>query len=207
MPGKFITVEGVDGSGKSTLISMLNKEFGRQKIDHVITREPGGTRLGKQLLDILRHDKDHVAAQAEYLLFAADRAQHFSEIVIPHLEKGSVVISDRSADSSLVYQGHGRGVDPSMIKTINSWVMHTIVPDAILYLRISKEEALKRLAARSKDLTSFERQDPSFWDKLINGFEQIFTKRDNVITLDAEKPAEKVYEQALAALRKKGICQ
>src|SRR5438067_1616217 len=109
--GMLITIEGIDGSGKSTLAKNLYQHLIANDVDALLTREPGATPLGKALRTILQEKNVAVCDQAEYLLFAADRAQHFKDTIIPALAKGTVVISDRMADSSLVYQGYGRGLN------------------------------------------------------------------------------------------------
>src|SRR3972149_5899470 len=121
----LITLEGIDGSGKSTLA----KKMADTLHNVVLTKEPGGSALGKKLREILQMQPVPITPIAEFLLFAADRAQHFDEVVIPALEQNKIVISDRMADSSLVYQGYGRGINMENIKLVNKWVMQDITPD------------------------------------------------------------------------------
>src|SRR5262245_6758669 len=108
-PGILITLEGIDGSGKSSIARELHTFFSSQ-YQTVLTKEPGGTPLGQRLRDLLQYQDIPVVAKAQYLLFAADRAQHFAYVVVPSLEQKCLVISDRMADSSIVYQGHGHGL-------------------------------------------------------------------------------------------------
>lgn len=133
--GLLIAVEGIDGSGKSTLAHHLFTWLSKQCTTTVIkTREPGGSPLGAHLRTIIQESNISLSHKAEFLLFAADRAQHFQEIIIPHLNQGHVVISDRLADSSVVYQGYGRGLDIAMIKSINSWAMNNRTADLTLFV-------------------------------------------------------------------------
>ncbi|MCK5633295.1 dTMP kinase, partial [bacterium] len=135
--GILIAVEGIDGSGKSTLANKLRDSFQKEQFPTVLTYEPGDTKLGKQLRKTLEEKPVPVCGQAEFLLYAADRAQHFVDVVIPALTQKKIVISDRMSDSSLAYQGYGRNFDLSLITMINKWVMHDIKPDITLYIKIS----------------------------------------------------------------------
>ncbi len=198
--GILIAIEGIDGSGKSTLAKNLYQELHNQNIPVVLTKEPGGSQLGRQLRTILQTQTVPLCPQAEYLLFAADRAQHFTEVIIPNLRASKIVISDRMADSSLVYQGHGRGLDLELIRTVNAFAMQAIQPDLVLYLRISPEQAMERLRKRNKELTAFEQEQASFSKKLVEGFDAIFKERKNVIYLDGTQAPEQLTNQAMDAL-------
>src|SRR3990172_1551765 len=121
--GLLITLEGIDGSGKSTLANAIVTALTTLGKHVVLTKEPGGTALRTELRAILQTQKNPVCDKAEFLLFAADRSQHFKELIVPALEQGQIVISDRMADSSLAYQGFGRGLDKEMISSINRWAM------------------------------------------------------------------------------------
>lgn len=149
-----------------------------------MTKEPGDTTLGQKLRHILHEEKEHVCDLSEYLLFASDRAQHFTQIVIPALKQNKIVISDRMADSSLAYQGYGRGLNLEMIKSVNKWAMQNIEPDLTFYIKIDAKTAFDRIKKRNKTLTSFEKEKLEFWNKVLFGFEQIFKNRKNVITID-----------------------
>lgn len=183
--GFWIVFEGIDGVGKSTLIDSVSKELERRGYPVVRTGEPGGTPLGREIRQQLHFSQDHPVPLAEYLLFAADRAQHMSRIVLPALAAKKVVICDRSADSSLAYQGFGRGVDRDLIMLVNARAMQGISPDRVFYLRLTPEEALKRREARGEVLTSFEREKRAFFERVTNGFETVFAGRKNVTILDA----------------------
>lgn len=198
--GMLITLEGIDGSGKSTLAQAMRDALTQRNIPVFLTREPGGSDLGKQLRSMLQERSVALCPKAEFLLFAADRAQHFHDVIIPNLQKGMIVISDRMADSSLVYQGFGRGLDLGFIETVNAWAMDGIKPNLTLYLRISPEQARKRLALRSPHLTAFEKDVDDLRERLVNGFETIFAKRDNIITLNALESVEQLTDKAVTAL-------
>ncbi len=197
--GLLIPIEGIDGSGKSTLAHNLFTALNKQ-LPMFLTKEPGGSQLGKQLRTILQTQTIPVSAQAEYLLFAADRAQHFDEVIIPNLKQKKLIISDRMCDSSLVYQGYGRGLDLNMIKKINQWVMKDIKTDLTIYVRIPLSIALKRIQARNEQLTAFEREHTSFLEKLIVGFDAIYKNRKDVIFIDGNQKPEQVLQQTLDEL-------
>lgn len=198
--GLFITVEGIDGTGKSSLCKNV-KETLSSKYSVVLTKEPGGTQLGKGLRATLLQKDVAMCDKAEFLLFATDRAQHFHQIIEPNVQAGALVISDRCADSSLVYQGYGRGLNIEMIKTVNNWAMNGRQPDLVIYLKLSAKVAYERMAARNVPLNSFE-QETAFMEKLTAGFDTLVAPRDNVITLDAQVSQEELTAQAVAAIEK-----
>jgi len=195
--GLLITLEGIDGSGKSTLANALHNAITKKNIPVLLTREPGGSDLGKKLRTMLQDRSVSLCPKAEFLLFAADRAQHIHDVIIPNLQKGGLVISDRMADSSLVYQGFGRGLDLQFIEMVNIWAMNGIKPALTIYLKISPEQARERLASRSPQLTAFEKDVDGLRQRLVHGFETIFAQRDNVLTLDATLSVEELTAQAV----------
>ena len=199
--GFLITLEGIDGSGKSTLANHLNFQLTQLGYPTVLTKEPGGTPLGKKLRPILQEKDVAVCAQAEYLLFAADRAQHFHEVIIPNLMQKKIIISDRMADSSLVYQGYGRGLDKTIISTVNAWAMQQIKPNLTIYVKIPAQIALQRLRQSRPALTSFEKEGSDFLEKLIAGFSDVFKDRPHVLELDGTQSPEQLTKDALAAIQ------
>jgi dTMP kinase len=196
--GILIALEGIDGSGKSTLAQSLESSLTQFPI--IITKEPGATPLGKQLREILQAQEVPVHSKAEYLLFAADRAQHFAQTIIPYLNKKHLIISDRMSDSSLVYQGFGRGLDHTMLATINNWAMDKYKPDLTLYLKIDPILALHRIQKRRAQLTVFEKERMDFTQKLLEGFETLYKDRNDVIQLDAQQTIEHITQQATIAI-------
>lgn len=194
--GILISIEGIDGSGKSTLAANLNKLLAQDGLPVMLTREPGATPLGAQLRTIVQEKKVALCSKAEYLLFAADRAQHMHEVIMPALEQKKIIISDRMADSSLVYQGYGRGLDLAMIETINRWAMNDIKPDLTVYVRVSAATAMNRIIKRNAALSSFEKEHRTFIEKLINGFDTIFKTRNNSIIIDGEQTPNQVLDHA-----------
>lgn len=197
--GLLITVEGIDGSGKSVLCKGLQQELA-QSYDVLLTKEPGSTLLGKGLRNTLLQKDVPVCDKAEFLLFATDRAQHFCQVILPELSKNNIIISDRMADSSLVYQGYGRNLDTTILTTINKWAMNNRQPDLVFYLKIDAEKAYQRMAERNIPLNSFEKE-VEFMYKLSKGFDTLVAPRDNVVTLDALQSPEILVKMATESIK------
>lgn len=198
--GMLIVIEGIDGAGKSTLAQNLAQKLTSDGYEIVLTKEPGGSLLGKQLREILQTQLIPITPIAEYLLFAADRAQHIQDIVKPALARGAIVISDRMADSSLAYQGYGRGIDINHITQTNQWAMQGIEPDIVFYLKINAQDAAQRINKRTI-LTTFEKEQAAFVERLIAGFDTIFAQRTNVMPIDGTASIEHVTTLAHKAIR------
>jgi dTMP kinase len=160
----YIALEGAEGCGKSTQAARLATDLGA-----VLTRETGGTDIGRRVREIL-HDTDntHLASRAEALLTAADRAQHLHEVVVPALESGRHVVSDRSVWSTLAYQGYGRALALDDVRRINDWAVEGRWPDLVVFLDADPELLAARLADRHLD--RFEREDDAFHARVRDGF-------------------------------------
>lgn len=146
--GLFVTFEGPDGSGKTTQIALLTEYLQSQGYPVLVTREPGGTPIGDQIRAVL-HDIANVSmtSQAEFLLYSASRAQLVRQVIRPHLDKGEIVISDRYADSSMAYQGYGRGIPLDAIRLITQFATDGLTPDLTIYLDLPVEVGLQRKQA------------------------------------------------------------
>lgn len=199
--GFLVAVEGIDGSGKSSLCKNLEAAL-QQDYSVLLTKEPGGTPLGKGLRKTLLQKDVPVCDKAEFLLFATDRAQHMNQIVGPHLQQGGLVISDRMGDSSVVYQGYGRNLDITTIQTINLWAMNDRQPDLVLYLRITADQAYQRMHKRNEPLNSFEKEI-EFMNRLTQGFDELVAPRNTTVTLDATLDLETLTQQAVKALKER----
>lgn len=199
--GFLIAVEGIDGSGKSTLITQLHNALQETRRPVVITREPGATQLGAQLRTLLQEKTIPVGDRAEFLLFAANRAQHFQEIIIPALRNGALIISDRMDASSLAYQGYGRGLDLATLRMINAWAMHHVTPDLTIYVRITPHLALERVRTRGATLTAFEKEREDFMHKVAAGYDELFANRTDVLILDGTQPTATLTADAMQAIQ------
>lgn len=197
--GLFIAIEGIDGSGKSTLAKNLYNYLHNSGYETVLTKEPGGTALGLQLRSILQTKNTPVSIKAEFLLFAADRAQHFTDVIIPALNAKKIVISDRLNDSSIAYQGYGRGLDIDNLKQINSWAMSNIKPDLTIFVQVDTNTAFERIKARKEELTDFEKER-NFMTRVALGFEEIYKNRKNVIILDGNKNQKEILAEAIKSV-------
>ena len=204
--GSLITIEGIDGAGKSILVNALHQALLQEKYSVLLTKEPGGTFIGQMLKKVLLEEEKECDPRVEFLLFAADRAEHFKQLVLPALRRGAIVISDRMADSAVAYQGYGRGVDPHFIKSVNAFAMHGIEPDVTLYLRISPEEARKRFELRAEKQSTMEREGRDFWERVVFGYEQLLSSHSRIHALDAtahpKAVAHTAYEIVSSFLKK-----
>ena len=195
--GILIAIEGIDGSGKSTLAKNLYDQLSKQQYPVLLTKEPGATPLGQYLRTLVQEKRVPITAKAEFLLFAADRAQHFADVILPNLQQNKIIISDRMADSSIVYQGYGRCLDTAKITMINEWVMQNKRPDITIYVHVSTQIAAERILQRNVALTSFEKEKQEFIQKLMHGFDTLYKDRKDVIIVDGTQSPEKVTAQAL----------
>jgi len=186
--GILIAIEGIDGAGKTTLIKIVNTLLREEGFSTIITKEPGDTPVGKQIREILINQTTPMNYCTEYLLFAADRAQHFVEVIIPALQENKIVISDRLADSSLAYQGYGRHLSLEMIRTINAWAMNGRTPDITIFVHIPVKTALERCRKRSALIDAFEHE--ALLNDVAHGFEDIYKNRTDVFIVDGTKPRE-----------------
>ena len=164
---KFITLEGVDGAGKSTHINFIKKYLADKKINFLFTREPGGTVLGERLREILLHDDMH--AETESLLMFAARYEHIDKIINPNLANGVNVISDRFTDATYAYQSGGKYVETSKITILKDWVHKDLKPDLTILFDLPVEVSIARLN-KVGDLDKFEREEESFHERIRNSY-------------------------------------
>jgi dTMP kinase len=165
--GKFITLEGMDGAGKSTHIPNIIAALKARGIEVVSTREPGGTTLGEDLRRLLLHDAMH--AETETLLMFAARREHIATVIEPALKRGAYVLSDRFTDATYAYQCGAKGVDSKKVKLLEKWVQGSLQPDLTLLFDVPVEISLTRLStAREPD--KFEREDAKFFEKLRTAY-------------------------------------
>ena len=187
MLGRYIAFEGVEGCGKSTHVKRLANH-----LDALVTREPGGTVIGTTLREIMANTANtHLSPRAEALLMAADRAQHLHELVVPTLESGRHVVSDRSVYSSLAYQGYGRQLDLAQLRQFNDFAINSRWPDLVVYLRVNLAAVRARLQKRDTD--RFEREDDAFFRRVMNGFDELAQREpDRWLVIDATPPKDEL---------------
>ena len=187
MLGRYIAFEGVEGCGKSTHVKRLATH-----LDALVTREPGGTVIGTTLREIMANTANtHLSPRAEALLMSADRAQHLHELVVPTLESGRHVVSDRSVYSSLAYQGCGRQLDLTQLRQFNDFAINSRWPDLVVYLRVDLAAVRARLQKRDTD--RFEREDDAFFRRVMNGFDELAQREpDRWLVIDATPPKDEL---------------
>jgi dTMP kinase len=197
MAGVFITFEGIDGCGKSTQLRMLTSELRARQLEVVTTREPGGTTLGQKLRAALLDVKEHVDPLSELLVFAADRAQHVRTVLRPALAENKIVISDRYADATVAYQGHGRGFKPELIQQIVQLATDGLMPELTLLFDLSVAESAlrtrRRIAAKRTD--RLDREKVEFHERVRIAYLEIAKSNPNrVRVIDAKGSANQTHE-------------
>lgn len=198
--GFLLSIEGPDGSGKSTLIQELASHFSDTGREVVITREPGGARIAEQIREILLNpDHGEMEAKTELLLYMASRRQHLVEKVLPALERGALVVMDRFIDSSVAYQGYGRGLDLEEIHWLNQFATDGKNPDLTLLLDLPAEQGLARIQAnRSEDVDRLDQEDLSWHQRVREGYLQLLEENpDRLVKVDASVDLPEVLDQAL----------
>jgi dTMP kinase len=186
-PGIFISLEGPEGAGKSTQLKILSKQLEAVGYKHVLTRDPGGTGLGKQIRRIVLNPDNQIEKIAELLLYQADRAQNVAEVIKPALEQGHVVFCDRYTDSTLAYQGYGRGMSLELIEQLNAVATSGLKPELTVLFDLPSEEGLARLHPGSQD--RLEREALEFHQRIRQGYKQLIeTEPERWQVLDASKP-------------------
>lgn len=203
-PGFFLTVEGLDGCGKSTQVDMLADRLGADGYDVVVAQEPGGTRIGGMIRSLLLDSRNKdLHPNAELLLYFASRVQNIAEVICPALEKGCVVICDRFTDATVAYQGYGRNLGADCVEQIDHLTCWAFEPDLTVWLDISPYVALsrarKRNAAREADEGRMESQDIDFFERVQRGYQEIESKQPKrVRRVDASGSPTQVAERVLA---------
>ncbi|MGO9605015.1 MAG: dTMP kinase [Candidatus Binataceae bacterium] len=203
--GLFITLEGVEGSGKTTQAAILGEALHQDGRRIIVTHEPGGTRAGESIRSIFLDPAVSLDVAAELLLVLADRAQHVREKLRPAVASGAIVISDRYSDSTIAYQGHGRGFDLKLLGDLNTLASDGMKPDFTLVLDLQVETGLERTRARAKGATRgpdrFEGEAYEFHRRVRQGFLEIArAEPDRVSVIDASRPLEAVSADILTAV-------
>lgn len=202
MKGKFIVFEGIDGSGKTTQLKLLGEKLTALGCPVLYTREPGGTRVGELVRELLLNPQyGELVPRAEALLYAAARAQHVEQIILPALKKGTVVLCDRFLDSSLAYQGFGRGLDLSMLEQVNRVATAGLVPDQVLLLDFCCDYGVDRISRSGRSADRIEREDREFHRRVRAGYLALAARdprRYRVI--DANRSIARVHRDLIKAV-------
>jgi dTMP kinase len=193
----FITFEGPDGSGKTTQARLLAEWLRERGYEAVLTREPGGTDIGDQIRTVL-HDPANGAmdARTEILLYSASRAQHVAQRIRPALAAGQIVVSDRYADSTLAYQGHGRGLDLETLRQITDFATGGLTPDLTLYLDIPPEEGLERRQVGGDEWNRLDAEALDFHQRVRTGYLRLIkAEPERWVVVNGDRPVEEVREE------------
>ncbi|HEX7959246.1 MAG TPA: dTMP kinase [Terriglobales bacterium] len=211
--GRFITFEGLDGTGKSTQLALLADHLQKKGFEVVATRNPGGTPIGERIRSILLDSRTSgLSALAEMALMFADRAQHVEQVILPALAQGKFVLCDRYTDSSEAYQGYGRGLGSETVLAMHKLLCRDLWPELTIILQFGLESSLARARSRNQrkieaeqqDENRFEREDQDFYARVAHGFAEI-AKRDanRVVVIDATGLIESSHQQIVRALEER----
>lgn len=191
--GSFVTLEGPEGAGKTTQLKLLSRQLDQLGCKHIVTRDPGGTSLGKQIRRILLNPENPVMPMTELLLYQADRAQHVEELILPALKSGTLVLCDRYVDSTKAYQGYARGIDLDLINTLSKMATGGLTPELTILFDIESADGLGRLHPGGHD--RLEREAIEFHHKVRDGYHKLAAQEpDRWVTIDASKPLTVVQE-------------
>lgn len=201
--GLFISMEGPDGSGKTMQMDMLEKDLRQRGLDVLRSREPGGTAISEKIRDMLLDPANtEMSSRTEALLYAASRAQHVEQVLKPALDGGKIVLCDRYVDSSLVYQGIGRGLGIPAIEEINAFATGGLQPDVTIVLQIDFEEGLRRKGRQNGSLDRMEAQKEDFLRRIHDGFTHLKDlDPDRVFLIDGANPPDKVFREIQNVLK------
>ncbi len=200
--GTFVTLEGPDGSGKTTQAQLLVDWLRDRGYEVLLTREPGGTEIGNQIRAVL-HDPDNAAmdSRTEFLLYSASRTQHVSELILPALSAGMLVVSDRYADSSLAYQGYGRGLDLELLRLITAFATRGLKPDITVYLDIAPDEGLQRRLLSGEEWNRMDAEALAFHRRVRSGYLQLAeAEPDRWKVVRADRPTGEIQADVRAVV-------
>lgn len=199
----FVTLEGVDGAGKSTQARLLAEAFGPETL---LLREPGGTPVGERLREVLKDGELELSPRSELLLFCAARAELVERVIKPALQAGRDVVCDRFVDSTVAYQGGARGIDPELVAALNAAAVDGCMPERTILLRADVGSAVDRTVERgdtevARTSDRFEREGPVFQERIAAAFDRIASEEpDRVAVVDAAGSIEEVHERVMEAV-------
>ena len=205
LKGKFITFEGTDGSGKTSIIQRVSNHFANLGFSVLVTREPGGIRISEKIRDILL-DKSHTEmdARTEALLFAASRRQHLVEKIIPALQEGTLILCDRFVDSSLVYQGIARGLGVDEVFAINQFAIENTLPDLTVFIDVRPEVGLARVFKNSgREINRLDLETTDFHHRIYEGYKSLMKRfPDRIKAVNGEGTIDEVSADVIALIAK-----
>jgi len=201
--GKFITFEGPEGSGKTSVIKGVVEFLTNEGYRILTTREPGGNKIAESIRNIiLDNNNTEMDAHAEALLFAASRSQHFSEVILPALQDNKILLCDRFIDSSLAYQGHARGLGIDKVYEINKFAIGDLLPDLTLFIDVPPKVGLKRVFSNTRKVDRLDLETLEFHEKVYEGYMIIAKKYENRFKIvDGTQPVEKVIKDAIKIIK------
>ena len=197
----FVSFEGPEASGKSSQIKILSKYFTKNKIPHIVTREPGGTIVSEKLRKIILDKNETMSNNEELLLFLAARLNHLNKIIYPALKKKMIVISDRYADSSFVYQGFVNNYGMDKVMNLHKLLLNNFLPNKTFLFQVSAEEIIKRLNKR-KSLNKYDKLDLLFHKKVIKGYNKLSNNNNRFVKIDAQNSIKNIHEEIVSTMKK-----
>ena len=201
MKAKFITLEGIEGSGKTSSLKSITDLLDKKNISYIVTREPGGSSIGKELRTILLDPDTEISPEVELMLMLSDRKDHVEKVILPNLEKGNWVVSDRFMDSSIAYQGGGRQLDKKLIISLTDY-LNLPQPDLTLLFDLPVEISLSRVKARG-ELDRFEKEELEFHKRIRNTYLDLAKNNSNRIKIiDSSKKIESMLNNVKQAIEK-----
>lgn len=202
----FITLEGPEGAGKSTQAGLITEYMASKGMDVVRTREPGGVSISEQLREMLLKPGNKIAPRTELLLYAAGRAQHTSELIMPALKSGKSVICERYTHASMAYQGYGRQLDMALIDNLNEVATMGLSPDLTIIFNIPADEGLKRVSSSERTFDRLESENLEFHQRVRDGYLELSKNDPKVEVVDARLPQEALSKRIIEILRERNIC-
>ena len=201
--GQFITFEGPDGSGKTTVSTAVCQRLKEEGYPVRYTREPGGSAIAEAIRDIiLDPENTGMDARCEALLYAASRRQHLTDIVLPCMEQGIHVICDRFLDSSIAYQGYARGIGAQEVLAINQFAIDNVMPVKTVFLNVPAQLGLERIKANRRETDRMDQESVAFHQAVYDGYQKVVADNpDRMIVIDAGNPLEEVIEAAYRAVK------
>ncbi len=200
--GRFLTFEGIDGSGKTTQLQLAQQWLESQGHTVLVTKEPGGTLIGQQIRAVLLSPEHHALGEvSELLLYLADRVQHLQEKILPALQAGTWVLCDRFHDSSVAYQGFGRGLDLSALDSVVAHHIAPHVPDRTFWLDLPPQQSLKRLQQRGGTPDRLDQESLDFFERVRSGYQVLANAQpERFVSLNAEASLDAIHQQIVAHL-------